>query len=184
MITPAEFEVVVGEQQAQVFRSLARLVGGGEHVQDLAQEVFLRLYRGMQHFRGDSQITTYLYRIILNVAQDEWKRRRLQQTHTSLSEPDANWEERLASPERNAEQVLSGRQLGSQLAASLAELSEPERAAIVLFHQEDCTYEQIALVLNLPIGTVRTHLHRGRQKLKKLMRDRMKPCRTISITRS
>jgi RNA polymerase sigma-70 factor (ECF subfamily) len=184
LITPTEFEAVVGEHQALVFRSLGRLVGSREHVEDLAQEVFLRLYRGMQHFRGDSEITTYLYRIILNVAQDEWKRRRSQQTHSSLSEPEENWEDRLASPERNPEQLLSGKQLGSQLAASLAELSEAERAAIMLFHQEDCTYEQIALVLNLPIGTVRTHLHRGREKLKKSMQNRMSSWQKTSITRS
>jgi RNA polymerase sigma-70 factor (ECF subfamily) len=167
VITPAEFKPVVREHQVMVFRSLTRLLGSREQVEDLAQEVFLRLYRGMQQFRGDSLLTTYLYRIILNVAQDEWKRRRCEQTHTSLSEPDAHWEERLASPERDPEQRLSGQQLGSQLNASLAELSEPERAAIILFHQEDCTYEQIALVLGLPIGTVRTHLPPGPAKAQK-----------------
>ena len=184
LITPAEFEVVVGEHQSMVFRSLTRLVGSREHVEDLAQEVFIRLFRGMQQFRGDSQLTTYLYRIILNVAQDEWKRRRAEQNSTSVSEPEANWDDRLPSGERNAEQILSGLQLASQLNESLAELSEAERTAIILFHQEDCTYEQIALVLRLPIGTVRTHLHRGRQKLRKLMQERISPCAKIAISRS
>ena len=180
MITPSEFEAVVREHQMQVFRSLTRLVGSREYVEDLAQEVFLRLYRGMQQFRGDSQITTYLYRIILNVAQDEWKRRRSETTHVSLSEPEDNWDDRLPSPERDAEQLFGSRELGLQLQATLMELAEAERTAIVLFHQEDCTYEQIALVLNLPIGTVRTHLHRGRQKLRKLMLERMKPCQMFA----
>lgn len=184
VITPSEFETVVREHESMVFRSLTRLTGSRECVEDLAQEVFLRLYRGMQQFRGDAQISTYLYRIILNVAQDEWKRRRSMQTHTSLSDPEDDWDDRLPSPDRNAEQVLSARELGGQLQASLMELTEAERAALILFHQEDCTYEQIALVLNLPIGTVRTHLHRGREKLKKLMRERMKPCHIVANSRS
>ncbi len=58
--------------------------------------------------------------------------------------------------------------------AGLQELSEAERSTIVLYHQEECTYEQIALVLNLPIGTVRTHLHRGREKLKAIVRENLK----------
>jgi RNA polymerase sigma-70 factor (ECF subfamily) len=184
VITPAEFESVVREHQSMVFRSLASLVGSREHVEDLAQEVFIRLYRGMQQFRGDSLLTTYLYRIILNVARDEWKRRRPEQFNTSLSEPDAHWDDRLASVERNPEQLFSGQQLGTLLAASLAELSEPERTTIVLFHQEECTYEQIAHLLNLPVGTVRTHLHRGRQKLKKLMQNRMELCQKTFATRN
>ena len=59
-----------------VFRTLLRLTGSREHLDDLAQDVFLRLYRALPSFRGEALITTYLYRIAVNVAQDEWKRRR------------------------------------------------------------------------------------------------------------
>ena len=89
MPTPLEFEAIVREHQAMVFRTLARLIRSREHLEDLAQEVFLRLYRGMAHFRGDAKIATYLYRITLNVAQDEWKRQRLEQGHRSLSDSEA-----------------------------------------------------------------------------------------------
>ncbi len=155
---------------------LVRLTGSREHVEDLAQEVFVRLYRGMESFRGDAKITTYLYRIILNVAQDEWKRRRKEQGHASLSDPEADWEDRLASAGGNAEQILSRKQLMEQLARALEELSEAERAVLVMFHQEECSYEQIALVLKLPLNTVRTHLHRGRQKLKQRLREGLAVC--------
>lgn len=155
---------------------LVRLTGSREHVEDLAQEVFLRLYRGLEEFRGEAKLTTYLYRITLNVAQDEWKRRRREQGHASLSDPDAGWENRLPHAGANAEQQLRRAETLRQVNAALEELSEPERAVLVLFHQEERTYEQIAQVLAMPINTVRTHLHRGRNRLKKLLQERSVPC--------
>ena len=86
-----------------VFRTLLRLTGSREHIDDLAQDVFLRLYRALPSFRGEALITTYLYRIAVNVAQDEWKRRRDDRSHVSLSDETSAWEERLAHPDRNAE---------------------------------------------------------------------------------
>src|ERR1700753_101442 len=74
-----------------VFRTLSRMTGAGPHVEDLAQEVFLRLYRALPEFRGDATISTYLYRIVINVAQDEWKRRKREREHLA-SEP-ASFEE-------------------------------------------------------------------------------------------
>jgi len=168
-----QFEEVVREHQEFVFRTLARLTGRGEHVEDLAQEVFLRLYRGLENFRGDAKLTTWLYRITLNVAQDEWKRRKKEQSNTSFDDPDAGWAERIPHADVNAEQILSHRQALAAVNDALGELSENERAVIVMFHQEECTYEQIAVVLNLPLNTVRTHLHRGRQKLKESLKKRL-----------
>lgn len=166
MSVPLQFEQVVEEHKEFVFRTLARLTGRGDDVEDLAQEVFLRLHRGMENFRGEAKLTTWLYRITLNVAQDEWKRRKKEQANTSFDDPDAGWAERISGGESDAEQLLSRRESMNAVNAALRELSETERAAIVMFHQEECTYEQIALTLKLPLNTVRTHLHRGRQKLK------------------
>lgn len=173
MAAPIQFEEVVREHQEFVFRTLARLTGRGEHVEDLAQEVFLRLYRGLENFRGEAKLTTWLYRITLNVAQDEWKRRKKEQAHTSFDDPDAGWAERIPGADGDAEQILSQRQAMEAVNGALGELSEAERAVIVMFHQEECTYEQIALVLKLPLNTVRTHLHRGRQKLKERLKGRV-----------
>lgn len=171
MPTPAEFEEIVRQHQSMVFRTLARLTRNREHLEDLAQEVFLRLYRAMGNFRGDAELSTYLYRIILNVARDEWKRQRREQSNRSLSDEEAGWEDRLASHLPNAERIASGRELRDHLERALAELTPVEREVLILFHQEECTYEQIATILNLPIGTVRTHLHRGRRKLRERMQE-------------
>lgn len=182
MAAHIQFEEVVREHQDFVFRTLARLTGNGGHIEDLAQEVFLRLYRGLDSFRGDAKLTTWLYRITLNVAQDEWKRRKKEQAITSFDDPDAGWAERIAGGDGDAEQILSQRQAVAAVNNALGELSEAERAVIVMFHQEECTYEQIAVVLKLQLNTVRTHLHRGRQKLKDRLKERLIERRSVCQT--
>jgi RNA polymerase sigma factor (sigma-70 family) len=169
------FEQVVRDHQAMVFRTLLRLTGTREHLDDLAQEVFLRLFRALPNFRGESLVATYLYRIAVNVAQDEWKRRRREDrplvslshaTHNSDSDDAFTWEDRIEHPGRSAEQQLEDHEFQQQVEAHLLRLSAIERSVLVLYHQEERSYEQIAFALGLPIGTVRTHLHRGRKKLR------------------
>jgi RNA polymerase sigma factor (sigma-70 family) len=170
--TDLTFEQLVRDHQAMVFRTLLRLTGSREHVDDLAQDVFLRLYRALPSFRGEALITTYLYRIAVNVAQDEWKRRRREdRSHISLSDETSNWEDRLEHPDRNAEQQIEEREFQQLVEEQLKLLSQIERTVLVLYHQEERTYEQIAHVLSLPIGTVRTHLHRGRKKLREAIQE-------------
>ncbi|MGF7182288.1 RNA polymerase sigma factor [Tunturiibacter psychrotolerans] len=167
------FEQLVRDHQAMVFRTLVRLTGSREHVDDLAQDVFLRLYRALPSFRGEALITTYLYRIAVNVAQDEWKRRRrVDRAHVSLSDETSAWEERLAHPDRNAEQQLEEREFQQTVEEQLQLLSQIERTILILYHQEERSYEQISYALGMPIGTVRTHLHRGRKKLREAIQQR------------
>lgn len=166
MATDFSFEALVREHQAMVFRTLLRLTGSREHLDDLAQDVFLRLYRALPSFRGEALVTTYLYRIAVNVAQDEWKRRRRDSAMVSISDETSAWEDRLQHPGRNAEELLEEREFAAMVDTQLLRLSQVERAVLVLYHQEERSYEQIAAALGLPIGTVRTHLHRGRKKLR------------------
>ena len=163
------FEQVVRDHQVMVFRTLARLTGTTENVEDLAQEVFLRLYRALPGFRGEALVSTYLYRIAVNVAQDEWKRRRREDRPlVSLSDDqdDWPWEERLAHPGLDASATLEANEFARLVEEQLQTLSDVERAVLVLYHQEERSYDQIAEALTLPMGTVRTHLHRGRKKMR------------------
>jgi RNA polymerase sigma-70 factor (ECF subfamily) len=179
------FEQVVNDHQAMVFRTLLRLTGSHEHLDDLAQDVFLRLYRALPSFRGEALITTYLYRIAVNVAQDEWKRRRRDRdTHVSLSDDTSAWEDRLAHPDRNAEQQIEEREFQQSVEEQLQRLSQIERTILVLYHQEERSYEQIAYALGMPIGTIRTHLHRGRKKLREGLQQRQTNERSATCTTS
>src|SRR6202034_316754 len=152
---------------------LLRLTGSREHIDDLAQDVFLRLYRALPNFRGEALITTYLYRIAVNVAQDEWKRRRRDRnTHVSLSDDASDWQDRLPHPDRNAEQQIEESEFQQAVEEQLQRLSQIERTILILYHQEERSYEQIAHAFGMPIGTVRTHLHRGRKKLREALLER------------
>jgi len=178
------FEQLVRDHQAMVFRTLLRLTGSREHIDDLAQDVFLRLYRALPSFRGEALITTYLYRIAVNVAQDEWKRRRRDdRSHVSLSDETSAWEDRLAHPDRNAEERIEEQEFQQSVEEQLQLLSKIERTVLILYHQEERSYEQISYTLGLPIGTVRTHLHRGRKKLREAIqqhqpKERRTACQT------
>lgn len=172
------------EHQLTVFRTLSRLTGAGPHVEDLAQEVFFRLYRALPEFRGDAMLSTYLYRITVNVAQDEWKRRRREREHFA-AEPLFEDEEQGAwlenqPPEnfsgehtRTPEELLFTAETQAAVEAALLELPEHERAVLVLYHQEECSYEGIAAALTMPVNTVRTHLHRGRRHLAALVQGKL-----------
>jgi RNA polymerase sigma-70 factor (ECF subfamily) len=185
LTSPERFEELVREQQGMVFGTLTRMTGAGAHVEDLAQEVFLRLYRALPEFRGDAAISTYLYRIVVNVAQDEWKRRRKERLHIA-SEPAmedegeaGQWIENFAGDElagqhaRTPEQLMEDAQTAQAVDAALLELAPMERAVLVLYHQEELSYEGISAALEMPINTVRTHLHRGRKRLGEMVRERL-----------
>lgn len=168
-----------------VFGTLTRMTGAGTHIEDLAQEVFLRLYRALPEFRGDAAISTYLYRIVVNVAQDEWKRRRKERLHianepASIDDGDAGeWIENFAGDElagqhaRTPEQLMEDAQTVEMVDAAMLELAPMERAVLVLYHQEELSYEGISAALDMPINTVRTHLHRGRKRLSEMVRERL-----------
>ena len=169
LTSPENFEALVREHQGMVFRTLTRLTGSGAQVEDLAQEVFLRLYRALPEFRGDSALSTYLYRIVVNVSQDEWKRRRKERSVIAMApameeEDDAGWIESFAGDEltehaRNPEQRMEDAEVQAAVEAALRELPEMERAVLVLYHQEECSYEGISVALGLPI--IRTSVDHG-----------------------
>jgi len=183
LTNPENFEELVREHQRMVFGTLTRMTGVGAHVEDLAQEVFLRLYRALPEFRGEAAISTYLYRIVVNVAQDEWKRRRKERLHIA-NEPVAedetgSWIENFPGDElagqhaRTPEQLMEDAQTVALVDAAMEELAPMERAVLVLYHQEELSYEGISAALEMPINTVRTHLHRGRKRLGEMVRARL-----------
>jgi RNA polymerase sigma factor (sigma-70 family) len=180
------FEQIVRDHHTMVFSTLLRLTGSREHVDDLAQEVFLRLYRALPSFRGEALLSTYLYRITVNVAQNEWKRQRRDvRSMVSISDEVSAWADRLEHPGRNAAEQLEEREFQQGVEAQLQKLSQVERTVLVLYHQEERTYEQIAEVLRLPIGTVRTHLHRGRKKMREgLLATQAEERRAICTTKA
>jgi len=150
-----------------VFRTLARLTGERDGLEDLAQEAFLRLFRALPQFRGEAHIKTFLYRIIVNLVNDEFRRR--QQARMTVSVEDEARE--LKSPWPDPEEILERGELQEAVDAALSRLDPSQSAILVLHYQEGRSYEEIAAIMDSPMGTVKTHLHRARQRLKDMIKE-------------
>ena len=170
-------EEIVRNHEGLVFRTLARLNVRRENLEDLAQEVFLRMFRALPHFRGEAKMETFLHRVIINVVKDEWSRRRKAQQSVSMDEADGGWENRLRHPSPDPAQSAQRNELLAGLANALQKLSIDERAILTLFYQEERSYEEIADILALPMGTVKTNLFRAKGRLRSFMKEWLWSCR-------
>jgi RNA polymerase sigma-70 factor (ECF subfamily) len=163
-----DFDQLVASHQEMVFRTLARLTGEREGLEDMAQEVFLRLFRALPHFRGEAQLSTFLYRIVVNVVNDEF----LDRKKARLATPIEDAEIRGLAHASAGPAVLAERgQMQEAVEAALQRLTPYDRTILVLYYQEGRSYKEIASILDSPMGTVKTHLYRARERLKHMMKE-------------
>lgn len=165
------FEMLVVKYQRRIERLVGRMVRDTDLVQDIAQETFIRAYRALPQFRGESAFYTWLYRIAVNTAKKalvEKKRDPLlfegAMVSTEEGEEPSRVENELSDGE-TPETVLAGRQVAATVNAAIDALSEDLRQAIVLREIEGLSYEEIADVMNCPIGTVRSRIYRAREAI-------------------
>jgi RNA polymerase sigma-70 factor (ECF subfamily) len=140
-----------------------RLAGNDEDAQDLVQESLIRVRRGLERYEPGS-LEGWLARIVTNVFLDEVRRRRRRPTDALPDDP-----ERVLPPSPGADEVST--QLSDDVQAALAALPEEFRVPVVLCDVADQSYEQIAASLGVPVGTVRSRLHRGRRMLRTMLSE-------------
>jgi RNA polymerase sigma-70 factor (ECF subfamily) len=164
------FDVLVLRYQAQIYR-LARILARGDtrDAEDLAQETFIRAYRGMGRFRQDSTFRTWLHRIALNVIWSHLSRSRQRAPHVGLEPSEdgagpAGYEP--ASVRDDVEAALIRRQV---IDRALATLSTDARVAITLRDIQGLEYQEIATITGVPIGTVESRIFRARRRLRPLL---------------
>jgi RNA polymerase sigma-70 factor, ECF subfamily len=167
----AAFEMLVVKYQRRVERLIGRMVRDVDLVQDIAQETFIRAYRALPQFRGDSAFYTWLYRIAVNTAKRmllELKRDPLV-FHSALQSGDEDDEtysaESTLSDGETPEAVLASKQIAATVNAAIDALSDDLRQAVVLREIDGLSYEEIAEVMNCPIGTVRSRIFRARESI-------------------
>ncbi|MBI2843702.1 MAG: sigma-70 family RNA polymerase sigma factor [Armatimonadetes bacterium] len=158
------FEALVRKYQDRTVRVLYLLLGNVDDAQDVAQESFIRAFRGIHSFRRSSSFATWLHRIALNTAHN-WIRDNRQPETLPLHE-----ERRFAGYGR-PEDLLVARERALEIRSLLAELPESYREAIVLRHFEDLSYVEIAEVQGVPVGTVKSRLAKARSLLQKSFLD-------------
>jgi len=169
----AAFERLVAEHSGDVYALLFRLTTDAEEARDLTQETFLRAFQSINRFRGDASLKTWIYRIAINQARNRWRwwRRRKRDLTVSLDATDEQREQPLAATlpnleAANPEQETLAREREGQLRDALSSLRQSYREAVILRDVEGFSYEEIAAMLQISIGTVKSRISRGRLELR------------------
>ncbi|MGH7324780.1 MAG: RNA polymerase sigma factor [Candidatus Rokuibacteriota bacterium] len=160
---PRAFEDLVTAYQHRVFAVAYRMLGSRAEAEEAAQEVFLRVHRAIAEFRGDAKLSTWMYAItsrhcLNRLASGAQRLARASAAEDVLAD--------VPSPEQDAADALERREVVVALHRAIAELPEERRIVVVLRDLEGLSYEEIAEVLDVTLGTVRSRLHRARLELK------------------
>jgi RNA polymerase sigma-70 factor (ECF subfamily) len=166
---PTGFELIVRHYSGMVFALAARLVGPWE-AEEVVQETFLRAWRGLESFRGDASLKTWLYTIALNRARARQgtlaRMRKVFASPRTSAEDDRPWPgEEAPDPSASPEEQAVALEQRVRLRKAIRNLPEEYRDAVVLRDLEGLPYDDIARVLNVPVGTVRSRIARGRAAL-------------------
>jgi RNA polymerase sigma-70 factor (ECF subfamily) len=167
------FDLLVTKYQRKIFRLLSRLIRDPAEIEDVAQEAFIKAYRALPNFRGESAFYTWLYRIAINTAKNHLVsqgRRAPTSTETEIEDAET-FEEADALREVNTpDAMMVSRQVGEAVNRAIDRLPEDLRNAIVLRELEGLSYEEIAESMNCPIGTVRSRIFRAREAIARELR--------------
>ena len=164
---------LVGEHQRMVVQLAMNLLGDRDEALDLSQEVFLRVFRTIHRFRGQSSLRTWIYRIAVNQARNRHRfwRRRHRADQVSLDQHIAAHGDFSSGGELTPDRMLAQKQLGERLQRALDGLPFDQHTAIVLREIDGLSYEEIAFSLGVAIGTVKSRLTRARQALRLELRE-------------
>jgi len=176
------FEVLVTKYQRKVARLLSRFVRDPAEVEDVAQEAFIKAYRALPSFRGDSAFYTWLYRISINTAKNylvAQGRRAPTSTEFDAEEAEVFEDASQLRDINTPESLLLTRQIGETVNAAMAALPEELRHAIVLREIDGLSYEEIAHAMSCPIGTVRSRIFRAREAVA----EKLRPLLDVSADR-
>ena len=163
------FDLLVKKYQHRIMNVLSRYLGNQEDVLDVAQETFIKAYRALPTFRGDSAFYTWLYRIAINTAKNHLVAQSRRPTQGLVDSEDAEHydEADLLRENDTPEQLLQREQVQAVISQAFEELPEDLRTAISLRELEGMSYEEIAEAMDCPIGTVRSRIFRAREAIDK-----------------
>jgi RNA polymerase sigma-70 factor (ECF subfamily) len=160
------FDELVDRYKNLVFAMIHRTIPDPSSADDLAQDVFLRIHRGLPYFRGEARLSTWIYRIVVNVCMQDRGR-----GAQSVSLDDAN--ARVSTPAA-ADRHANDLELRDRLEKAIAQLPPQQRVLIAAHYLRGVQYEELAEAMNLPLGTVKTQLHRGKRQLRMLLETDLK----------
>jgi len=157
----AAFQTLIDRYKNLVFGLIARTVHDPSRADDLAQDVFLRIYRGLPYFRGEARLSTWIYRIVINVCSQELERPRAPMSLDTGSGADAG--------PGAIDRRFGDLELRDRLEKAITRLAPNYRLLIAAHYLQGVQYEELAEALRLPLGTVKTQLHRAKRQLRALL---------------
>jgi RNA polymerase sigma-70 factor (ECF subfamily) len=168
----AAFDLLVRKYQHRVLKLVGRFVSDAAEAEDVAQEAFLKAYRALASFRGDSAFYTWLYRIAINTAKNALvsNRRRPVDFDLDLQDPEQYDRHARLKEGDTPEGVLLTEEIRSVVEKAMEQLPEDLRTAIVLRELEGLSYEEIAEAMDCPVGTVRSRIFRAREAIDKKLK--------------
>ena len=162
----AAFRQLVERHQNAVIGTVTKMLGNPSDAEDIAQQVFLRIWRNAKHYRPNAKFTTYIFTITRNLVFNE-TRRRGRKKEVSSDEREENSNHLLAAnPDRQPDAELLQAELQLAVDAAISGLPETQRLAVVLRRYDQCSYEEIAKVLNITVSAVKSLLFRARSSLR------------------
>jgi RNA polymerase sigma-70 factor, ECF subfamily len=164
----AAFDLLVAKYQRKIFRLLSRLVRDPAEIEDVAQEAFIKAYRALPNFRGDSAFYTWLYRIAINTAKNylvSQGRRAPTSTEADIEEAETFDDGDQLRDLNTPDSMLLTKQVADAVNRAIEQLPEDLKTAIVLRELEGLSYEEIAESMGCPIGTVRSRIFRAREAI-------------------
>ena len=169
------YRELVRRYQRPIFSLIFRMVRDRERAEDLSQETFIKVLNALESYRPEYKFSSWIFKIANNAAIDHLRRKELD-TLSLDGAPDATTSERregtslqLADSSESPLQELEARELGGEIERAIVQLRPEYRSCILLRHVEGYAYEEIAEMLDLPLGTVKTYIHRARGELRELL---------------
>jgi len=167
------FNQLVARWERPIYALAYRTLGREEDARDVAQEAFMRAYRGLRGFKGEAKFSSWLYRITLNLCRD-WIRRERRAPLVAVPEgvDPTELADQRASPTESVEELVARREMSDAVAKAMAELPEEQRSAILLKEYHGLTFQEIADMLGCPLSTVKTRLYQGLSVLRRRLERR------------
>lgn len=168
----ADFDRIVDLHRKQVYGLAYQLTGNHEDADDISQEVFIRAYRSIRKFRGKAKISTWLYRITVNLSINYMKKK-LKYAHEHTDEEAFDGKADPIVPEQPGDplQEIEAEELAQGIRMATESLPVKEKTVFILRVNQDLPYKEIARILDCPIGTVMSRLNRARRKLRDKLRN-------------
>lgn len=159
------FDQLVSAYEKRVFNCALRITGNYHDASDVTQEAFLRAFNSINTFRGDAKFATWIYRIVTNVYLDERKKSKAHR-QTSLDDyielEENSVTRQIQDDSPSPEEIVETEERAQVLQAAINSLPDYQRIIVTLYHMQHRSYEEIAEIMNLPIGTVKSRLNRAR----------------------